>query len=177
MKTQLVFRILSVILMVFVTLAVVSPANADSIVKTVIEVDETSIWPAAENPCGFDMVFHDYGKLRANWWVDENGAITHSIDIIGNLKEEITANGKSVNVQFQGPIQTTYIENGYIIKYIGAANIVTVPGYGKIFGGGGRIVYTFLFDPDTGEVSYTLDKQVGNINWDDFTLLCEYLGP
>ena len=176
MKTQFVFRILSAILMVFVTLAVASPAFADTIVKTVIVEEKTTVWPAAENPCGFDLTILDYGKLRVNYWLDENGVKTHSITIFGNRKEDVTANGKSANVQFQGPMQTTYIENGVINKIVGANSIITVPGYGKIFGGAGQILETILVDPVTGEVSYTLDRQVGNIAF-DFGPLCDYLGP
>ena len=176
MKTQLVFRILSAILMVFVTLAVASPAFADTLVRTVIVEEKTTVWSGDDNPCGFDLAFHDYGKLQVNWWLDENGVTTHSIVIYGNRKEEVTANGKSANVQFQGPVLTTYIENGVINKTVGANSIITVPGYGKIFGGAGQILETILVDPVTGEVSYTLDRQVGNIAF-DFGPLCEYLGP
>jgi hypothetical protein len=182
MKTLHVFRILSVLLMVFGSLAAATPANADSHVHDDYILDINSTWLAddPENPCGFDIQFREYGVVRLNVWFDEDGRVTHEVDIYGNVKEDLSANGKTVNIQVQGPVHffIEYPPNEILLraKQVGTAAIATVPHYGKIRGGGGQILETVIFTLDGEMISYSLDKWVGNFSG-DWGPICAYLGP
>jgi hypothetical protein len=183
MKTRTVFRILSVLLMVFVTLAVASPAFANGPVQNVYVIDDSYTCNGGEtincrNPCDFDIQMHDYGTFRVNIWSNENG--THEIDIFGNLKADWSANNKTINIQEQGPIFDSYEyypnETIYHSKTVGATVIVTVPHYGRIFGGGGLMLETVIATPDWSTIIYyNMDKLVGNLI-NDWSPVCTYLG-
>ena len=77
MKTQHAFRILSVLLMVFVTLAAAHPAYAGTHVHDDDVIDIDFIWTAdaPDNPCGFDIHWREYGVVQLNVWFDEEVAL------------------------------------------------------------------------------------------------------
>jgi hypothetical protein len=178
MKGLFVLRILMIASMLVVLLVAVSPAFADTPGHWVNTVDETSTWLAntEDNPCDFDIVVHEYGTFRGNYWIDDNGQLTRAMDIYAGLKQTLSAHGKTVNMQIQGPIHYDVIsENHFIMTSVGTNSLITVPGYGKIFGGAGQIVEEIKFDPTTGEVLDVILSQVGNINFDNFSAVCKYL--
>ena len=182
MKTLHALRILSVLLMVFVTLAAARPAYADTHVHDdyLLDIDFTWTADAPDNPCGFDIQWREYGVVRLNAWFDEEGRLTHEIDVYGNVKEELSAHGKTVNFQIQGPVHffLEYPPDEIVLraKSVGTAALATVPHYGKIRGGGGLILETATFTRDGVMTSYSLDKWVGNFTG-DWTPICTYLGP
>ncbi len=183
MKTQHGIRILSVLLMVFITLAAASPAFANAPVQEVGVFDDSYTCKANEvidcwNPCNFDIQMHDYGTWRANIWSDEN--VTREVDIYGAIKREWTANNKTINIQGQGPIFYTfeYYPDRTVLysKMAGANVIVTVPHYGRISGGGGLMVETLIVKPDWSDlIYYNMDKLVGNLI-NSWSPVCTYLG-
>jgi hypothetical protein len=180
-----IFRIVSILIMVFMTLAAAAPAYADTHVLDTYEIDDYVTFivgdPDYPSPCDFDILVHGYGVMRYNYWVDEDNQATYGIDIYGNYKETWSAHGKTVNAQTQGPIKydIEYYSDKIILtrNTMGANLIVTVPGYGKIIGGGGLILETLTFTPDWSTlIDYRLDKYVGNFNW-EMGPVCAFLGP
>jgi hypothetical protein len=184
MKAQHVFRCLSVLLMIFVTLAAASPVSADTHIQNVTDMEGHSVMvvndPVDPSPCSFDIDVYQHGNLRDNIWINENGQVTKEILIYGNVKKEWSAHGKTVDVQAQGPIKYHYQygpeENKIIVKVTGASEVITIPGHGKIYGGGGQINLTYTFQAGSWNlISITVDRVIGNINLDAGPL-CEYLG-
>jgi hypothetical protein len=186
MKTMHVFRILSVLLMVFVTLAAASPTYADTHYHFVAPyVNTYTLWPAAENPCGFDIIKHNYGTSRGNFWLDDAGFLTKEIDTFGNMRLDYIVNDKIVNEQIQGPVM-------YALKYdfpanrawvtwkmVGTVSLTTIPGYGIVRGGGIQWVGIDTFDitnlNDWKYLGTEMVKQVGGFvsGW---AKVCAYLG-
>lgn len=182
MKTLHTFRILSVLLLVFVTLASVRPASAASSHTTdLYTVDEYNLWPAAWNICGnIDLTVHDYGTLRIERWLDENNHIIKEHDIWGNYHVDFINNDKIVTVQLQGPTHISSVEyyDDHITEVsvtLGVDDIVTIPHMGRIAGGGGQFVETLTFDLNWNLIDDQVDKVVGNLI-DDPTVMCTYLG-
>ncbi len=184
MKTQHVFRILSVLLMVFMTLATARPAYADTLVKEVYPMDYSFDWivgdPVNPSPCDFDIHVHTDYVLRVNYWLDEYNRPTTEIDVYANFKSDWSANGKTVDIRGAGPAlhSVEYYTDKIIltVKVVGAYDLVTVPGYGIIRGGGGQIFNTLTFTPDWEFISWSPNKYVGNFNW-DWGPICTYLRP
>ncbi len=139
MKTLYIIRCLVVVLLISMALGVTGLARAggDTHHQIVIPVDEY-MYSGTDNPCGFEHVVHDTGNLRINYWLDDNGRVTKEIDIWGNLKRTLSANGKTLRVLIQGPmIYTASSEDEIIIKWPGTGMLITAPGYGHILGGAG----------------------------------------
>jgi hypothetical protein len=98
------------------------------------------------------------------------------------LKQTDSANGRSVNIQMQGPTHHSYFYNAdgtttMTDTTTGATIIVTVPGSGIILGGGGVNIYTTLLDAEGNVISSDLVRSKGNINFSDaaWTAYCKYL--
>ena len=181
MKTMRVFRALSVLLMVFMTLSIANPAYANTHVQ--ISVPRVGDWilraDSPDNVCGFDVLFHDYGNWRVNYFYDKSGQQIKEVDIYGNLKTDIMANGKSVNSQYQGPAHFEIIGNMAIEKDTGVKGTITIPHYGKVVGGAGLSMYTYTIEPDGSWANQTLVKDTTHIIWttEAWMKVCEYLGP
>jgi hypothetical protein len=188
MKTLHAFRILLVVVMVILPLVAVTPAYAGvgTHYQDVIPIDDSGPWPVQH--CAFLINYHTWGNFRINYWLDQNGQLTKEIDILGNLKQTMTApdTGKTVNVQIQGPTHYEFTypeENVLVMKVIGTGtfSLMTAPGDGRIGpGGGGKMVETYTFDiSDPNDwilLKYSLDNVVGNTNPGDWTKFCEYMG-
>jgi hypothetical protein len=149
----------------------------------VIPIDEDIPSPGTENPCGFDILFHQEGNLRINYWTDKNGWWIKELDIWGNMKRIATAYGKTVKILVQSPghYEFTYLPNEAVmqVKTTGAIAMVIAPGEGIIWGGAGLQDETYIFDttdPNNWVLkSYSLDKLVGNEDFDpNWTEVCEY---
>lgn len=177
MKTQPVFRILSVLVLVCVTFAFTNPVSANSIEKEEIVIDRIDLYGPglAMDPCGFAVQAHLYGVERLRYFLNQDGQYIHIIDIVGNVHVDLTSNGKTVNVQGHGPVlfDDAYYADKFVltVKGVGTTNLVTIPKEGVIMGGGGQIVREITFTAD-GKTIQIL-KWVGNLNL-DWGPLCNY---
>lgn len=152
------------------------PASADTLHKFIYPWNDTWTWAAAENPCGVDLVYKVEGEVRAFYSDDKNGDYKFGFESYGSMRGQVSANGKTIGFRMQGPIIYHLVDNEWIIKLAGANWLYTAPGYGNVFGMSGLIIEHITFDPVTGEVlDDSIEKLVGNINWDDFSAMCEYL--
>jgi hypothetical protein len=180
MKSLIPMRMLVILSILALSLAFAPSALADTPGHESFSIDTVEISPAEENGCAFDIEVHTYGELRKNYWVDENGEITRWMDIYGNLKQTMSANGKTLMQRIQGPIHAEVVSaDTTVYKYVGTFALVTVPGSGISAGGGSLIVEEVIIDLETGDVlSDEILKWVGSTgehrNWD---VVCAYLAP
>jgi hypothetical protein len=125
---------------------------------------------------------HDYGTLRIHLWFDENDQLIREIDIYGDVKRDVSANGITLKEENSGPVFTydiQYLEDRVVatVKATGAQYIINIPGHGRVYGGGGQEIYTFTWSPDWEDlISVTTEKEVGNLTW-DWDIICEYFAP
>ena len=190
MKKQTIFRILLVPIMVFMTLAAASPASAgESPTHVVFDIDmnmEFSI-PVGDdqNPCDFPLNVTSVGFIRVNVKLDASGRPVFEVDIYGTTKRWLSGvNDNKVNVQLYGPATYDFAYDGNILTLtvtgVGATQIFTIPGYGKIRGGGQFEQWVHVFDITDWENWVWLDsylvKTVGNTDWGGAEEFCQYLG-
>ncbi len=184
MKTLHVLRILSVLFIVFGTLAIASPASA-YLEKETVPVDNTlNLIGGIDSPCAFDLTIHYYGYLKYNTWREEDYMPTKRISTAGNLNEDWIANGKIIHGQVQGPGIYTYTfdivnELAYVhFKLLGTWDLITIPGYGKVGGGANLVIGTDTYKlPNWEFISTVVEKDVGNWTPNDTEKICAYLAP
>jgi hypothetical protein len=180
MKRLFAVRILMIASLLVVSLASAPAALADTPGHETFPIDGLEISPGAENGCGFDIEIHTVGEYRGNYWVDDNGQVTRWMEIYGNLKQTLSANGKTLRSRVQGSIHAQVVsEDRTLYKFVGTFGLVTVPGSGISAGGGGQIVEEVVIDVETGEVlSDEILKWVGSTGeHSDWDAICAYLGP
>jgi hypothetical protein len=187
MKTIHASRALFILVMVMLPMMSATSAYAGGFThhQIVTPVDWFYTWPADENPCGFDLIFHQYGNLRINYWTDEKGWWVREIDIYGNLAMTQSAGDKSLNILVKGPAHYEFAfpsENILVLRTVsnGPDALTPAPGQGIVGGGVGHIIYTSTYDitdPDNWILlSDHLDFAVGNLKFDSIEF-CDYLRP
>ena len=182
MRKRSLFAILSVIFALSLVTSVSTPVQAapGHHQQVVLSEDMQFTWYGADNPCGYDLVIHEWGDLRIHYWFDKDGNLTRELDVMGNIKRTMTANDKTLDFQVHGTSSYTieYQEDIeiYTYKTTGTYSLVTVPGEGIIYGGAGLVVDVYTYDKNTGIWSYNVEKSTGNFNFDDYSQLCAYLG-
>ena len=176
MKGLNLLRILLVIPLL--ALATAAPALAKAPDIMVESWDDTYTWYGwDDNPCGFDILVHDYGKLRTQLFYDQDGKLIRVHEIYGAWKVTYSANGKTLKALLQGPIFWEIISETEVIgKWAGTDALIPIPGYGPGFGAAGN--RTFRFQLVDGEWIITeVIKDAGRVHIDDTGPFCEYLGP
>jgi len=170
------YRLAALVFTTMLLLVAVVPASADTLHKIVYPWNDTWTWYADDNnPCGVDIVFQVEGEVRAHYWEDENGVFKFGVESYGSMRGKISANGKTIGFRMQGPIIYQFEDNEWIVKLAGANWLYTAPGYGNVFGMSGLLIEHTIIDPATGEViDHWVEKLVGNVNWDDYSEMCEY---
>lgn len=179
MKTQRIFSILSVLLLLFVSIFFAHPANAGNSRHYSRDTESYWTWYAADNLCGLDLQVHDHGTVRWNLWFNDSGQVVRETDVWGNMKRDVSYNGKTVTLKYgTGHFTFEYYPNEYTIilhdKDTGPWEAATVPGYGRIWGITGQTNYTFTYDSDWNLINSTIDTQVGNIIV-DYGPICDYM--
>ena len=188
MKTQHAFRILIIAVVAILPLVAVAPVSAGggTHVHYTYPFPLYIEWAAKINPCReFDIVIQREGFILVNAWYDENGLAVKEMEIWSFLTRTFTVGEKTVSFNIKGPVhyEYTYLSDTLLeirMNGMGTGGLATVPGYGKIMGGAGLLIETIVYDisnPDKWkEISYSLDKDVGNYQ-DNWVILCEYLAP
>lgn len=178
MKTRSLVSIFSILLVIIVTLATARPAYADTHYQYTIP-QVTWTWFGADNPCGFDIIINHQGYSRVNIWFDGD-FVPKQFYINGAVKTVLEGpKGTMLDLHGAGPVHFTAVKTTDTIivteRDLGSNNIITLPGYGRILGGGGQIVYTWTYGLDGSFQGWSQDKQVGNIIG-DWGVVCTYLG-
>jgi hypothetical protein len=154
--------------------------SAKTVVRWVnLDVDDHIILPANsdENPCDFDIDWGFKGSefVIVNW--DEDGYFK-IIDVMNKIDETYSANGKSLLLKGITYHTQLISENEMVTSWLGVSGFAVIPGYGPVWGNTGNTSVLFVYDPDSEEwIATGLVKEVGNIQYDDFSPICEYLSP
>ncbi len=192
MKIQHVFRTLTVFILVLMSFAATQPAFAATVGthhQMIVDMSWEEIYPSGSpyNLCNIDIKKTWSGYLRINYWLDELGLPTKEVDIAGTLKIMWSGtNGNVMNVQVAGPTirHYEYLGDNKLLQtfmQVGAWDLVTIPHYGKVAGGGINIKLINTFDVTVpgnwvqiGETQVISEEG----NWDPYNweIICHYLG-
>jgi|WetSurMetagenome_2_1015567.scaffolds.fasta_scaffold664751_1 hypothetical protein len=181
MKTIHAFRILLVVVMVSLPLVAVTPAYADKPDQSrhwTEPVDDTYYWYA----CGFEnpIVDHVYGTLKGEYFFNEAGDVVKGNVSYGSMRETWSVNDKHVDLQIQGPIHYRTIVLGaeFYQIYLGVSGIITIPGYGRVYGWSGQWVLRWEFNPSIDDWEITgVVREVGSTHLENWDAICAYLAP
>jgi hypothetical protein len=179
-KKLTVFHILSVLSIVFVTLAAAYLAYADEPDQTKITLDS---WytkgPSPDGPCTFTIDVHVVGNILDQKRYGEDGNLVQEKYIYGGNRYYLYANDKTVTVQNSGTTVITYVSPTQIETTLNGQEWVwTIPGYGTVSGEIGKQAWSSTYDEEGNLLDVTVQKLVGNMMQNDVTpLICEYLGP
>jgi hypothetical protein len=179
MKTQRIFSVLAVLLLLFVNMFFAHPAYADYSRHYSADLESNWTWYAADNVCGLDLQVHDYGQEQWRMWFDDNGQLVRLSDHLGNLKRDVSYNGRTVTLKYGSGHYTYefYPDTNTIVvhdKDTGPWEAINLPGYGRIWGITGQTNYTFTYDSNWNLINSTIDTQVGNIIV-DYGPICDYM--
>lgn len=140
MKKLHLFHILSVVLILALTMAFVTPAQAKQ-GKPYHEVYDASGDWYLTGICDFDIHVVSTGHGIATYWFNEDGSVSKDMGHDANVQTTLSANGKTANLQYHSTTTELleYRDDGitFYTKWRGGLNIITVPGQGRIWGGGG----------------------------------------
>ena len=179
MKKLTVFRIVSVLLIIFVTLAVAYPTYAAGPDQTKVKYDGWySKGPSPDGPCNFTINIHIVGNFMDQKWYDEDGFLVQEKYIYGGNTYYLHANDKIVTVQNSGTILLIYKSPTETqVTLNGQEWVWMIPGHGKVSGEVGKQTWSLIYDDDGDLLDVIVHKLVGNIMHTDVTpLICEYLG-
>ncbi len=164
MNKRTLLRVLTVSLILYLLLTVVTPAYADTPVFIDIPVD---VYEPVANPCGFDIDVHAFGTLKLTLFLDGDIATRWHLHW-GQMNNTWEANGKNLVLQVSGPLHSEILPGtGYIDIALGTYAFATIPGYGHVYGSAGQIVTQY--EEVNGEWIATEVKNVGTQwveNWD-----------
>jgi hypothetical protein len=129
-------------------LAAPAAALATPPVTDTIEVDETFVFPigSAENPCPFELTYHNRGTFIVTTHVDADGTIVRQFARGTDFLETYSANGKEISSITPATIHFDPATN----MLIGTGNQrhFIVPGAGVVYAQAGR----FVIDLATGDL-------------------------
>ncbi len=176
MKKQTVLRVLSVLVVVFMSLAAASPAQAAEPVVNKYVFDS---WYTKTDICPFTITVHETGLFMDKQWYDANGVLVREMYTYGGNIYYLYANEKTVTVQNSGTVKFTYISPYETrVTITGQEWVWNIPGLGMVSGEVGRQDLTYIYDASGALVDTVIRKLVGKVLWTDVTpLLCAYLAP
>jgi hypothetical protein len=124
-----------------------------------IAIDDTNLLGNTSRQCGFDVYLRQIGILNLKFMVRANGVLT--IQEIGGGGPGMgiyfaPSTGKSVTVNVDDAgtnIETDYPDGSVTIMNAGTDGVITVPGYGHVYIGVGRVVVTVDPSGNVTEVS------------------------
>jgi hypothetical protein len=155
------------------------PAYAGNSRHYSADLESNWTWLAKDNLCAVDLQVHDYGTVRWRVWFNDQGQFVRESDHWGNMKRDVTYNGKTVTLKYGNAKYTwDYYPNINTIilheKDTGTWETAQIPGYGRLWGISGQSNYTFTYDSNWNFINSTIDTQVGNIIV-DYGPICDYM--
>jgi hypothetical protein len=139
------------------------------------EVTIDTTLPLKNHPCGFPISDNTYMVQHVQQFFDKDGNRIRLHVIYGQMNESWSANGKSLELQNSGPLHWEFVSETEVIESFRGAFIITVPGFGRVYGRAGNV--TWKWDT-TGDIWTLVEvlKETGPFiqNWD---FICDYLGP
>ena len=177
MKTLNIFRSLLIIPILLLSMATVTSVHAGKpdMWEDTYPYDET--WLLEEAPCDFDIYLHHYGTVRYQLFFDNEGQITRFHAIYGPMKQTWFANSKTLGVQISGPIHSELVSETEVIEtWVGTTSLITVPGYGRVFGSAGYFSRKWDITTDPWTLIEVV-KFVGAPYIEDWDPICAYLAP
>jgi hypothetical protein len=120
-------------------------AGTPTINRNVV-IDETRLLPNTSRQCGMEVYLHQYGTIGFKIQVREDGTITLqeiSVRVAGTYYAPSTGRSVSIRVNDAGTnIETVYPDGRDVLMNAGSDGVVTVPGYGHVYIGVGRVLVT-----------------------------------
>lgn len=140
------------------------PAQAARPTVEKVSIDQTSREDFLSDTCGFSVMRHVVRNLTI--FTHDDG--TQLFVLTGQNYDVFSGAGGSLMAQQTGMDRYTLNPDGTITD-VAAGNygIATVPGKGLVSGGAGKVVT--VYDPQSGDISYTLS---GNFRPEDFGAFC-----
>jgi len=145
----------------------------------VFEIDDESVVPVGDemNPCDFEVTIHSYGSVRLELSEDHNGYLEFR-QFEGQIKVDYYHTpDRTLKARMQGKSGWQDLnEDGsvWVVKSSGPDWLVTIPGYGPVFGSAGLTLFI-----DTGEEQvYIHDVGLRVFTEpEDYEAFCNYLKP
>jgi hypothetical protein len=137
-----------VLLLAAAALVVPAAASAAPPVTETISLDETFVYPvgAADNPCPFELTYHNRGTFVITTFVDPSGTPVRQFARGADFLETYSANGREISSVTPATIHLDVATN----TLIGTGNQrhFVVPGAGVVYAQAGR----FVVDLGTGNL-------------------------
>jgi hypothetical protein len=189
MKKSYVFSLV-IAFLILLPFGAVSHANAGKPVRNEIPF-EMSL--EVENPCGYPITAHFQGMIIETFFFSDNDLKNRVTDVYPSWQAIWSANGKELNIHSGGPVHYKQIPNGHFqivlgvdgsvmvpgIDYpiYGAGGLITIPGYGTVWGSAGQVILKFQWNEELGTYELAeVVKMVGLPDQTDWAPICEYLG-
>ena len=122
-----------------------------------VVIDDTNLLPNTSRQCGFDVYLHQFGQISFKVANRENGVITiqeTAVRVAGTYFAPASGKSVTVNVDDAGTnIETDYPDGSVRIMNAGTDGVITVPGYGHVYIGVGRVLVEVGPNGDVTEVS------------------------
>jgi hypothetical protein len=136
--------LITLIVLVAPTAAIAMPPTTEAIV-----VDETFVYAAGadENPCPFELTYHNEGTFLVTTHLDSSGVAVRQFARGVDFLETYSANGKAISSRTPATVHFDVATN----TLVGTGNQrhFIVPGVGIVYAQAGH----FVIDLTTGEVS------------------------
>jgi hypothetical protein len=185
MKRIRIFLRLGIVATLVLALMPVTTALADAPIRiTTPEFDNSVDYFDYGFTCGGEPVHiieHDWGTITLVVHFDKNGQPKLEHDsYLGQAHATLTANGKTVAFKINGPGNIRYNFDGTGIYFsLGTAHLLTLPGYGPVFGSAGQVAGKILWQmgPDGRPIIEFTDpayKTVGNQDTFNPEAMCKY---
>lgn len=111
-----------------------------------VVIDETRLLPNTSRQCGMEVYLHQYGTIGFKVQLRETGVVTLqeiSVRVAGTYFAPSTGRSVDIHANDAGTnIETIYPDGRDVLMNAGTDGVITVPGYGHVYIGVGRVLVT-----------------------------------
>jgi hypothetical protein len=122
-----------------------------------VTIDDTNLLANTSGLCGFDVYLHQYGSISFKIQERENGIVTiqeTAVRVAGTYFAPSTGRSVDIRVNDAGTnIETIYPDGRDVVMNAGTDGVITVPGYGHVYIGVGRVLIRVAANGDVSEVT------------------------